>query len=167
MDLIAHGLTLARDAGVIDPTPEAAVWELLVEAADTLRRLPDQERAWLLSCERCQWPEVVRTQAERWANAVAAGGWEGMKTRPGPPTREAISRMDALFEVARSIKKPADARRAFLMAAGVPVWVIARKTTDRRDGKPVSRPTIYASRARALAALAVTVQARGMISRAA
>lgn len=47
------------------------VWRLLQDAAETLARLPDKERVWLLSAERACWPEVWRSAKERFENAVA------------------------------------------------------------------------------------------------
>lgn len=46
------------------------VWRLLQDASDTLARLPDRERVWLLSAERACWPEVWRSAQERFENAV-------------------------------------------------------------------------------------------------
>lgn len=41
------------------------IWRLLEDAADTLARLPDRERGWLLSADRSCWPEVSHTYQER------------------------------------------------------------------------------------------------------
>lgn len=41
------------------------IWRLLEDAADTLARLPDRERGWLLSADRACWPEVYHTAQER------------------------------------------------------------------------------------------------------
>lgn len=57
-------------ARVNDCRPEQklrdAVWRLLQDAADTLARLPDRERGWLLSADRAAWPEVWHSAQERY-----------------------------------------------------------------------------------------------------
>lgn len=139
--MLIHGRGLARLAGVVDPSPEAAVWELMREAADTLRRLPDREWGWLASCSRAAWPEVMQEQADRFAAAVAQGGWEKVRVRMGPPTRDAIGRMDTLFRLMRAVPRPVDCRRAFLLAEGVPAHAIAKATH-------CSRRTVFNARDR-------------------
>lgn len=42
------------------------IWRLLQDAADTLARLPDRERGWLLSADRASWPEIYHSARERW-----------------------------------------------------------------------------------------------------
>ncbi len=55
----------------------------LAEAADTLRRLPEQRVQGYVSA----WPEIIR-------DAWEAYGWAEGPTRPGPPTARAIDQMD-------------------------------------------------------------------------
>jgi hypothetical protein len=157
--IVDHGAALARFNGVTNPTPEDGAWELLIEAADTLRRLPDRERAWLVSAERCAWPPMLKEQAERWAEAVNAGGWRDFQDpRPGPPEKAAIDRMDVVLAALTGLDRPLDGRRAFLLAARVPARVIAVKTA-------CSRLTVYRARDRATALLArglVTPKNRGL-----
>src|SRR3546814_3989398 len=57
---IAEGLRRAREAGRKDPTLRDAVWELLLEAGDTLGRLPNRERGWLTGASRAHWPAFAR-----------------------------------------------------------------------------------------------------------
>ena len=45
--MLCTGLRLAQEAGVTDPTVNDAVWELMLEATETLKRLPDKERRWV------------------------------------------------------------------------------------------------------------------------
>src|SRR3546814_3300597 len=63
---IAEGLRRAREAGRKDPTLRDAVWELLLEAGDTLGRLPNRERGWLTGASRAHWPAFasVLTRSE-------------------------------------------------------------------------------------------------------
>ncbi|MBB4267718.1 hypothetical protein [Roseospira visakhapatnamensis] len=145
--MMAAGASLARDHGMSDPCPETIAWELLIEAADTLKCLPDRERGWLASCDRSAWPPVLIEQAERWAAAVARGGWDAMTVRPGPPSAAAIERMDTLFRLTVGFPRPLDLRRAFLLASGVPAHLIARHTK-------CSRRTVFNARDRSVAVLA-------------
>src|SRR3546814_9553304 len=58
---IAEGLRRAREAGRKDPTLRDAVWELLLEAGDTLGRLPNRERGWLTGASRAHWRSEEHT----------------------------------------------------------------------------------------------------------
>jgi len=74
--------------------PEVTVEEIesrLNEAVHTLIALPDRDRAWLTP--KAKWPETLREVADVWANAVAAGAFEAMKTRRPTPSPAAIDRM--------------------------------------------------------------------------
>jgi hypothetical protein len=42
------------------------VWRLLQEAADTLSRLPDRERGWLMAGDRIAWPTVIHSAQEQY-----------------------------------------------------------------------------------------------------
>src|SRR3546814_11384433 len=79
---IAEGLRRAREAGRKDPTLRDAVWELLLEAGDTLGRLPNRERGWLTGASRAHWPAFA---------SVLTGE---TKLRPSPPSGSAIDRPD-------------------------------------------------------------------------
>jgi Domain of unknown function (DUF6362) len=71
---------------VIPSTPET-VMAALVEAADTLRRLPKSS----LQNRLTSWPEVVRSSAELFS------GEKHARNRLSPPTPDAIDRMDAVL----------------------------------------------------------------------
>lgn len=142
------GLQLAADAGIPAPTTRSAVWELLIEAADTLKRLPDRERRWLRSGTHAAWPDTLREYSEEFAVAVARGGkWEAMSPGLSPPTSEAIARLDIVMEwlrhAANGRSSRPDARIVFALAAGVPVRVVRR-----RFG--IARRTIYDIRDRGI-----------------
>jgi hypothetical protein len=77
------------------------------EAADTLRRLPNQH---IQQC-RSTWPAVVRDAAE-------AYGWASIRVRRGPPAADAIDRMDECLEWFTWLDGD-DARLVWLRAAGV------------------------------------------------
>lgn len=62
---LSEGLAICRAEGVHEPSLRVVVWRLLQDASETLARLPDRERGWLLSTSRAMWPEVVRTAQER------------------------------------------------------------------------------------------------------
>lgn len=102
------------------------VEERLVEAADTLRRLPERRVQGFLSA----WPEVVR---EAWG----AHGWADGPTRQGPPSPQAIDRMDVTLGWLRWLD-PADAKLVWVRAEGTP-WKgigwrfgVSVKTAQRR-----------------------------------
>lgn len=95
---VAEGLRLARAAGREEPTLRDAVWELLVEAADTLRRLPNRERGWLTAATRAHWPDYLRNTAEAFAGTVGADAAGVQRSlRPAPARAEAIDRMDTVL----------------------------------------------------------------------
>jgi hypothetical protein len=54
-----------RHEGRTSPSLNVLVWRCLQDAAETLARLPDRERTWLLSADRSGWPEVIHTAKER------------------------------------------------------------------------------------------------------
>lgn len=95
---VAEGLQMARRAGRVRPTLRDAVWELLLEAGDTLRRLPNRERGWLTGAARAHWPDYVRNTAEEFAGAVGRADGEGaVALRPAPASAEAIDRLDTVL----------------------------------------------------------------------
>src|SRR3546814_6016097 len=59
--LFRSGLRLARQAGREDPGLKEAVWELLLEAGETLSRLPNRERGWLSAASRAHWRSEEHT----------------------------------------------------------------------------------------------------------
>jgi hypothetical protein len=85
---VRHGLVLAAAAGRRSPGLRDAVWELLLEAGDTLRRLPDRERGWLTGATRAHWPDYLRGLGE-----AAAGAARNC----GPAGGDAIDRLDTVL----------------------------------------------------------------------
>lgn len=49
---LRHGATLARDFHGVGARPAQAIWCLLIEALETMARVPDQEKRWLSSGTR-------------------------------------------------------------------------------------------------------------------
>lgn len=92
---VRHGLFLAATAGRQSPGLRDAVWELLLEAGDTLRRLPDRERGWLTGATRAHWPDYLRGVGEVLADGATTGA--GAASRPGPAGGEAIDRLDTVL----------------------------------------------------------------------
>lgn len=82
------------------------VEERLVEAADTLKRLPKVKVQGYFTT----WPPIIR---EHWQ----ADGWAEVKLRRGPPAPRAIDRMDEAFGWLRWLD-PDDAKIVWLRASG-------------------------------------------------
>ena len=114
---VAEGLRLARQAGRDAPTLRDAVWELMLEAGDTLKRLPDRERGWLTAVARGHWPDYARSAA------ADAGG------RPAPASAAAIDRLDCLLAwlpQGAGTNAKRDMAVLFGLACGVRVAVLRR-----------------------------------------
>lgn len=98
----------------------------LEEAADTLRRLPEQRIQGYVST----WPDVVR---DGWD----AYGREDLRTRLGPPTARAIDQMDRTLLWLRWLDKE-DQKLVWARASGRPWkavahdWGVDRTTVWRR-----------------------------------
>ncbi|MBF0453688.1 MAG: hypothetical protein HQL72_02585 [Magnetococcales bacterium] len=86
----------------------------LEEAATTMKRLPDEQLQQLKS----NWPETIPT----WGDY----GDEKTKLRLGPPTPDAIDRMDEVMEWLRWLE-PENIRLLWLRAERVPWKLIMRK----------------------------------------
>jgi tetrahydromethanopterin S-methyltransferase subunit G len=132
---VAAGLRRARQAGCKEPSLRDAVWELLLEAGDTLNRLPDRERGWLTAASRAHWPDVAR--------CVAAEA----PLRLAPAEGEAIDRLDtvlAWLPQAAGTKPKRDLTVLFGLACGLPVALLRRKLG-------CGRRTIYDVRDRGIA----------------
>lgn len=143
----------------------------IVEAAWTLARLPDRERAWIYGQQR-HGLDYLQDASERWANAVdpvkgTPVGFGEMPVRPGPPTAKEISRwVEALSWL--SMVKRDHARVVFGAAAS------RRGDMDRRvswraaramSGLEVSRQrlaTIYDQSIADIAAELVAREARSI-----
>lgn len=144
---VAEGLHLARQAGREHPTLRDAVWELLLEAADTLRRLPNRERGWLTGAARAHWPDYVRNTAEEFAGAVGADRGGQAELRPTPASAAAIDRMDTVLlwlPRAGGTNPKRDVAILFGLACGLRVAALRR-----RFG--CGRRTVYDVRDRGLA----------------
>ncbi len=141
---IGEGLRLARQAGCAEPGLRDAVWELLLEAADTLRRLPDRERGWLTAASRAHWPDYLRDSAA----AVAAGDAAAPAgARPAPARAVAIDRLDtvlAWLPQAGGANPRRDVAVLFGLASGLRVATLRR-------GLGCGRRTVYDVRDRGLA----------------
>ena len=92
---VKAGLRLAQQAGKAEPGLRDAIWEVLLEAAETLRRLPDRERGWLTAASRAHWPDYVRETAAICGGSMAAGARSG--PRPAPAGAAAIERLDTVL----------------------------------------------------------------------
>ncbi len=99
---VAQGLRLAREAGREDPALQDAVWELLLEATNTLRCLPNRERGWLTASSRAHWPEYLRSAAEELAG-TSVGSRRGAEAvaRPAIASAGAIDRLDTILVCCR------------------------------------------------------------------
>lgn len=147
-EIIDHGYGLARADGVASPDLEDAVWALLVEAAQTLQRLPDREIGWLLSCSRSAMPMPKPDPLDEYAQAVAAGRWRDMRVTPPRPSAAAITRLDEVSAWLRRLTEVSApgrryhgrsrrARVLFALALGVPPQIVARR--ERCDVSTVHR----------------------------
>lgn len=147
---------MAQEAGITEPTTRDAVWEILIEAADTLKRLPDRERRWLRSGTHSSWPGTVREYGEVFAAAVARGGrWEALSPGLSPPSPEAIARLEITIEWlghagGRSPRR--DTGVMFALAAGIPNRVVRR-----RFG--IGRRTVYDIRDRGIGRISSWLEA--------
>lgn len=140
---LEHGLYLAEMAGRQNPTLRDGVWELLMEAADTLKRLPNREKGWLTASSRAHWPEMVR-EFDSGTRCRGAGG-----PRLLPASAEAIDRMDEVLlwlAHAAGVKPQRDIGVLFGLACGVKVAFL-------RERYGCARRTVYDIRDRALARL--------------
>ncbi len=161
--IIAHGERLARDTGLKDPTQRDAVWELLVEAFETLRSLPDRERGWLLSCERSHHPDVLIENVElaEWEETLdALSLGEKLKVvgevKP-TPGHGAIDRMDEVITWPAIIKtknRRRDIAVLYYCASKRPTAVIRRRFNIKH------RNTLYDIRDRGLAHIVVWLDGR-------
>ncbi|NIA70233.1 hypothetical protein HBA54_16625 [Pelagibius litoralis] len=137
---IQHGYKLAEEAGRDQPSLKDAIWELLMEAADTLKRLPNRERGWLTATSRAHWPEVVRD--------FDTGGSRSrvVRLRRAPASAEAIDRMDEVLQWlvhAGGAKPQRDVGVLFGLACGLKVMSL-----KQRYG--CGRRTVYDIRDRSL-----------------
>lgn len=151
---VAQGLALARQAGNNSPGLRDAVWELLLEAGDTLRRLPNRELGWLTAASRVHWPDYLCSAAGD--DAAAA-----VPIRPSPASGEAIDRLDTvllwLHHAAGSNPKR-DVAVLFGLACGVKVASLRRRLG-------CGRRTVYDVRDRGIARICCRLRAESAFCR--
>jgi len=124
---IAGGLERAKAAGCPEPTLRDAVWQLLLEAGETLRRLPNRERGWLTAVSRSHWPDYLQRSADEMAVGRMAGQRGG---RPLPAQPEAIDRLDIVLlwlPHAGGANPRRDIGILFGLACGLKVAVLRRQ----------------------------------------
>lgn len=146
---VAAGLRLARQAGRDDPGLKDAVWELLLEAGETLSRLPNRERGWLTAASRAHWPDYARS--------VAAES----RSRLPPASSEAIDRLDSVLAwlpQAAGANPKRDLAVLFGLACGLRVAVLRRSLG-------CGRRTIYDVRDRGLARICGWLRTRSAYCR--
>ena len=154
--ILHQGYHLARQNGVENPIAQDAVWALLVEMVDTLRRMPDRERKWLVNSLRSHHPETLSSQAEEFANAVATGAWREIRLTMGPPSPEAITRLDEVLTWPALIKGKRRQRDVAVLlgsAAGIPPRVF-------RAQYGCTNSTVYDIRKRCLMQIALELGLR-------
>ena len=160
--IVAHGYRLAVENGREEPKLRDAVWELLIEAFETLNALPDQEITWLLAGERAHHPQVMvedieKDEWERTLNALSLGE----KLRVLGPVRikagkEAIDRMDEVIRWPAQIRtknRRRDVAVLVYLAGGVSVSKV-RKIFG------LKRRNVYDIRDRGLAHLVTWIGVR-------
>lgn len=132
---VAAGLLRAMQAGRAAPRLQDAVWELLLEAGDTLRRLPNRERGWLTAASRAHWPDFVSAEAA------------GAPPRPAAAEGAAIDRLDTVLgwlPQAAGAQRERDLAVLLGLACGLRVAVLRRRIG-------CGRRTIYDVRDRCIA----------------
>lgn len=150
---IAWGLKRARQAGKQSPGLRDAVWELLLEAGNTLRCLPDRERGWLSAASRSHWPDYLRS---------AAGEVAGSATRRGPACAEAIDRLDNVL-LWLPHAAGSNPRRDVAVLLGL---ACGAKVAGLRAQMGCGRRTIYDVRDRGLARICGWLRAQSAFCRA-
>jgi hypothetical protein len=158
---VAHGLKLAAAGGKAAPGLRDAAWELLLEAGDTLKRLPDRERGWLTAAARAHWPGSLSDAVGQTAAA------DTTRLRLGPASAEAIDHLDTVLNwlplaAGRNPKRPNHANREvgvlFGLACGLRVARLQR-------GLGCGRRTIYDPRDRGLARICGVLRERSAYCR--
>jgi len=67
---LREGIDMLRREGNARPSLRALIWRLLQDAAETMARLPDNERRFLLAGDRIGWPDVMHTPQEQFEAEV-------------------------------------------------------------------------------------------------
>ena len=163
--MIDHGYDLAvkaRAPGAPEPKLSDAVWELLIEGMETLRRLPDREVNCLRAADRSHMPQIIRKMDDEFGAEVDRVGM-GEAPRetviwPGAPSKAAIDRMEKVLDWYSLGGNGRPARRGmqtlYLLAAGVKPRYVAELT---RVNAKHYHSTLYSRRDRALAEIVVHI----------
>ena len=159
---VAHGLALASAAGRATPGLRDAVWELLLEAGDTLKRLPDRERGWLTAATRAQWPADLGDAVDAAAAAGAA-----TRLRPGPPSAAAIDHLDTVLAwlplaAGRDPKRAKRPKREIAVLFGLACGL---RVAQLQRGLGCGRRTIYDLRDRGVARICGALRERSVYCR--
>ena len=117
------------------------VWERIVEAAQTLKRLPDRERG-MLRNGATAWPDFLR-------KAIEAYGYSGPARARLVPSPGAIDRMEETLGWLIAWPRREDMRVVILLASGVRVPEVLR-AVERFEGKRIRRQALYERKAAAL-----------------
>jgi hypothetical protein len=152
---VAHGLKLATAGGKAAPTLRDVVWELLLEAGGTLKRLPDRERGWLTAAARAHWPGSLSDAVGE--TAVA----DTTRLRLGPASAEAIDHLDTVLSwlpLAAGRNPKREIGVLFGLACGLRVARLQR-------GLGCGRRTIYDLRDRGLARICGVLRERSAYCR--
>lgn len=88
---LREGADMLRGEGNPRPSLKALIWRLLQDAAETLTRIPDRERAWLQSASRSAWPAIAHTAQEQFAAEVQRSTDARMSKDEGPLPRMVIT----------------------------------------------------------------------------
>jgi len=157
VELITVGLQMAAEDGTERPSREDAVWQLIREAARTLKRLPDRERGWLLSGETAHWPACRLDASEAFGLAVELGSIGEDPSVPMSPPRPSPAAVDRLYVVmgwmplVKGKNRRRDIQVLWLLGGGVrPVRLTALFGCGRR--------TIYDIRDRCCRQIAVALE---------
>ncbi len=110
----------------------------LQQAADTLRRLPDRERAFIYG-RSSGWPDFIRSTSE-------AYGYDGARARPGAPDAHAIDNLGHVLGWFSTVPR-AWRRLVWARACGIPASKIAARIGCNRS-------TVWRTERRALARIA-------------
>jgi len=130
-EILTVGMRIAEEAGISNPSVRDAVWELLAEAADTLKRLPDRERRWLRPGSYSSWPQALREIGNACEiDDVKSHKWEPVAANRAPPTSGAVGRREVVMLWLGKISGRAaqvETRLIFALAAGVPARLVRRR----------------------------------------
>lgn len=110
-EALSYGERMCADEG-LHLTDRNVVWQLLVEAAETERSIPDRERTWLRSADRSGMPEAVHTKEELWESfateveRIRCGleSNEVLAVKGPPPSAAAIDRWMVVMQWYQHVK---------------------------------------------------------------